>query len=66
MREDEPDIRWTTVPYNKKERILNQINEELKAQGIAEVHERAVWWRMSRVLKNLKFTEGTYNSCTFK
>jgi hypothetical protein len=58
MREVDPSISWGKVPYNEKCGMMDRINTRLTGEGLPPVGLHVVEWRMSRVLNNLKQSEG--------
>jgi len=58
MRQTNPSLRWRSVSYREKCEIMVQINTRLADDGLPPVGADIVGWRMSRVLGNLKHSEG--------
>lgn len=44
---ENPEITWPRVPFDVKESIKTRINNRLKQEGIPEVEDDVLRWRMA-------------------
>ena len=56
---EHPEWNWTNVPAYEKARVRDSINGQLRREGILELGEDIIRWRMSICIRDVKQWAGT-------
>lgn len=51
---EHPEWNWTNVPAYEKSRVRDSINAQLRREGVPELGEDIIRWRMSICIRDVK------------
>ncbi|KAF2274554.1 uncharacterized protein EI97DRAFT_502664 [Westerdykella ornata] len=49
--QEEPSTNWRRLPASKKQTVFRRVNAKLAAEGIPQVEEDVLIWRMSQAIR---------------
>ena len=62
LASEHPEWNWTNVPAYEKSRVRDSINDQLRREGVPELGEDIIRWRMSICIRDVKQWAGTLQS----